>query len=423
MEKDKKKGFLASNLTPEEMSAPKVDSTHVEDFQTPEQIAAAEADETGAVIGHHDPEEISETLEPIKEEKPPMKQRLIKFYKEHKKLCIAGGVLLILALIAGGYFLLKPDKPKEIPPIKVVKAEKKITTVPSTLTGVQVDPSTNLRPVTGIMIENSLDSRPQSGLGEAGVVFEAIAEGGITRFLALFQDTAPNSVGPVRSARPYYIQWALGFDATYAHVGGSPEALANIKAWGVKDLDQFRNSSAYQRLSSREAPHNVYTGIPALNKLEASKGFTSSTYTGFARDLKEKPAKVPTAQTISLDISGPSYNVRYNYNPATNSYNRFMAGAPHVDANNNAQISPKVVIGLITSYGIQSDGKHSVYGVIGSGQASIFQNGTVQEVTWTKTDAKTQIKFTDANGAEVKLAPGKTWITALGSKADLTYAP
>src|SRR5262249_15833287 len=135
----------------------------------------------------------------------------------------------------------------------------------STLSGLPVDPAVNQRPVTGVMIENSVQARPQSGLNQAGVVFEAIAEGGITRFLALYQDTTPDNVGPIRSARPYYEQWALGFDAGYAHVGGSPEALNDIKAWGVRDLDQFYNSGSYHRISSREAPHNVYTGITTLN--------------------------------------------------------------------------------------------------------------------------------------------------------------
>jgi len=272
------------------------------------------------------------------------------------------------------------------------------------------------------MIENSLDARPQAGLGQAGVVFEAIAEGGITRFLALFQDTAPSDVGPIRSARPYYVQWAMGFDPGYAHVGGSPEALQDIKAWGVHDLDQFANGGSYHRVSSRAAPHNVYTAISTLNQLEASKGLTTSTFTGFARK-KDAPAKVPTAKTINLNISGPSYNVHYDYDATTNSYARSEGGAPHIDANTNAQIRPKVVVALVMPYGLEADDHHSSYGTIGSGAAYYFQDGTVTTGQWAKSDNASQFVFTDSAGQPMKFNAGQTWLTALGTPGAVTSAP
>ena len=391
----------------------------MEDFKTPEQIAAVGANEDGVLVGHHDP-----FHDQPQTPKASLKDRIKNFYFDHKKVCLIGGAVFLVLIGIIVFFLLKPSEPTKpaIPPIPK-KIPPKAITVPSTLTGLQVLPDINKRTVTGVMIENSMDARPQAGLGEAGVVFEAIAEGGITRFLALFQDTAPENIGPVRSARPYYVEWSMGFDSTYAHVGGSPEALSNIREWGVRDLDQFYNSGAYHRISARAAPHNVYTGIPKLNQLEASKGYIGSTFTGFPRNVKDKPRKVPTARTINLNISGPLYNVAYNYNPKTNSYDRQEGGTPHIDANSNKQISPKVVIAMIVPYGIQSDGKHSQYGVVGSGQAWIFQDGDVQQVNWSKADRKSQIGFIDAAGKPVKLTPGRTWVTALGSAANVNYAP
>jgi hypothetical protein len=273
------------------------------------------------------------------------------------------------------------------------------------------------------MIENSMDARPQSGLSDAGVVFEAIAEGGITRFMALFQDTNPADVGPIRSARPYYVQWAMGFDAGYAHVGGSPEALANIKAWGARDLDQFYNGGSYHRISSRAAPHNVYTAIDALQQLEASKGYSTSTYTGLVRTKKANPSKTPAAKSINMSISGPLYNAHYDYNPATNTYNRSEGGAPHMDANGNRQISPTVVVAIVVPYTLESDGYHSQYQAIGSGQAFIFQDGNVTTGTWSKTDNKTQLTFTDAAGKPIGLNPGQTWITAVSDATKVSYSP
>ena len=309
----------------------------------------------------------------------------------------------------------------------------KETRVPSMLTGVLVDPAVNQRPVTGVMIENHLESRPQSGLDQAGVVFEAIAEGGITRFMALFQEAQPDYLGPVRSARPYYVQWCMSFDCALAHVGGSPEALQNIRDWGTKDLDQFYNAGAYERIGGRYAPHNVYTSLTRLNELETAKGYGAPSFTGFARK-KDAPYKAPqpnkpatdprrAVNTINLAISSASFNAQFGYDAAANAYARSQAGAPHMVVakdGNQVQLKPKVVIALVTSYGIAYDG-HSQYGVVGSGQAFIFQDGTVTEASWSKADIAAPLRFTDAAGADIQLNAGQTWITALGSAGQVSF--
>ncbi len=335
-------------------------------------------------------------------------------------------LVLILALIGGAFFgytkltAAEPEPPQQARVVQEAPPEP--TTAPNTLTGREVELAVNERPVTGVMIENSTAARPQSGLYDAGVVFEAIAEGGITRFLALYQDTEPASIGPVRSVRPYYIQWALGFDAAIAHVGGSGEALQNIRDWGVKDLDQGANSRFFERVTSRYAPHNVYTSLAKLQELEAQKGFGAAKFTGFARKAEQAVAE-PNARTIDMNISSSLYRTSYTYDPATNSYMRNLAGAPHMDAGVDKQINPKVVIGMVTSFGIHPDRVHSAYGTIGSGQAYIFQDGTVTVGTWTKNDRTSQITFTDAAGKTIALNSGQTWITAIGDANRITYGP
>jgi hypothetical protein len=358
--------------------------------------------------------------------KPSWRSRLTDNFHTHKREWLASTLIVLFCGGLVGLVLIMTDKKPEVAAVKPVKkVEKKVEApkvVPSTLSGLPVDPTVNQRTVTGVMVENSLAARPQSGLSQAGVVFEAIAEGGITRFLALYQDTEPENVGPVRSARPYYAQWALGFDAGYAHVGGSPAALRNIKEWGVRDLDQFHNAGAYRRIASRQAPHNVYTSLSQLNQLETSKGFTTSTFKGFERK-KEAASKQPNAKSINMAISGPVYNSHYDYDAASNAYKRSMAGAAHIDANTNAQISPKVVIALVMSYGFEADGYHSTYGTIGSGVALIFQDGVLTKGTWNKTDNKAQFTFTDATGKAIGLNPGQTWITAVKAEANVTFQP
>ncbi len=280
--------------------------------------------------------------------------------------------------------------------------------VPSKITGLMVMPEVNEQQVTGAMIENSMDARPQSGLIDAGIVYEAVAEGGITRFLAIFQDTSAKSLGPVRSVRPYYLDWLVPFDAAIAHVGGSPEALAQIKSQKIKDLDQFANSYAYDRVNTRYPPHNVYTSTKRLDKVEKNKGYKKSDFTGFAREKFEKPLDKPKVKTVKIDYNSGLYNVVYKYNVKCNCYKRFLGGSAHIDEKTKKQISPKVVVAIEMVR--TQNGVYSVYKTSGSGKVKIYQNGTVIAGKWTKKNRKNQFVFVDKNGKPIKLAPGKTWI-------------
>lgn len=270
------------------------------------------------------------------------------------------------------------------------------------------------------MIENSPDARPQSGLYNAGVVFEAIAEGGITRFLTLFQESRPGHVGPVRSVRPYYLDFLAPFDAPIAHAGGSGQALAEIVHQKFKDLEAFQNPSYYQRISSRYAPHNLYTNRAKLIELQKAKGWKKSTFNGFKRKEKEdEDRKKPNARKIDFSVSSALYNSHYDYHAKSNSYRRSMGGQPHMDEAARKQMNPKVVIGLVMSH--HYAGIYSVYGVTGSGRAFIFQDGRVIVGKWHKSSRKAQFKFTDKSKKPVELNPGKTWITIVSSPGAVTY--
>ena len=385
------------------------------EFKPPEQVESEE--EKGPDTS---------TAAPLVAPKKSFKEKLKDLSKKQRVLIALAAVLVLGGGGLGAYFALQsPAKPTTHPKSKAKAVAPQPTTVPSTLTGLPVDPAVNERPVTAVMIENSTDARPQSGLEQGGVVFDAIAEGGINRFMALYQDTLPTYIGPVRSVRPYYLQWALGFDASVAHVGGSPEALADVKAWGVKDLDQFANSTYYQRIGTRFAPHNVYSNIPQLIGLEGKKGYGPSKYTGFMRK-PEQPSKAPTARSIDLNISGASYNSHYEYNQTENNYKRFQAGAPHMvvdQSGNQVQLSPKVVIALVMQQGIEPDDKHTAYTTLGSGHMFVFQDGTVTEGTWHKDNNPAQFTFTDAAGQPIKLNPGQTWLTVVGQSSLVAYKP
>jgi len=381
-------------------------------FMTPEETAAAEPESTEPQVAHH--------------ELPKKRKFGLAWPLTRKQQIVCGIVVVVLAFGIGASWTLLHHKRSVVAVEPPHKAKKMVPPkiIYSTLSGLPVpDESVNQRPVTAVMVENSLDARPQSGLSQAGVVFEAVAEGGVTRFMALYQDTTPTDVGPIRSARPYYISWALGFDAAYAHVGGSDEALADIKAWSVHDMNQFYNGSYYHRVNTRAAPHNVYTGIDTLNKLEAAKGYTS-TFTGFPRG-KEAASTPPTATSLDFRLSGPIYDPHYDYNPATNSYDRSEAGEPQTDAATGKQLSPKVVIAMVVPLGrgaLDSSGAYySDYATIGSGQAYIFQNGTLTTGTWAKSSNTAQLTFTDAAGQAIPLNRGQTWISAVSGTNQVSY--
>lgn len=387
-------------------------------FRTPEQVAAAEPRA----------ESTNNQTEPIPShsDKQKSRRRWLPHGRKQWTLTSIAVVLILGGSSAGVWKLTNHPQPAPVVHKKVV-AKKPVPprVIYSDLSGLPItDPSLNSKPVTAVMVENSLDARPQSGLSRAGVVFEAQAEGGVTRFMALYQDTAPTNVGPIRSARPYYVQWALGFDAAYAHVGGSPDALSDITAWDVHDMNQFYNGGSYHRITTRAAPHNVYTGIDTLNQLEVSKGYTS-TFSGFPRAAKAAPLAQPTASTINLAVSGPLYNPQYIYSAATNSYNRSTDGTPDTDADTGKQLSPTVVIAIVLplSRGAldASGAYYSDYNVLGSGTAYIFQNGGVATGQWHKANNTDQLTFTDASGTAIPLNRGQTWITAVSAASQMTY--
>jgi len=353
--------------------------------------------------------------------------------RKHLSVLLGVGLILIGAGVAYfQFFAPEPAKPNPDPVITSNYVPPVPTTLASPLTGVMVDANLAQRPVTAIMIENSVDARPQAGLVDAGVVFEAIAEGGITRFLALFQESQPDYIGPIRSARPYYVRWAAGFDAGYVHSGGSGEALALIQTLGVKDMDHGKYGNKYfDRVSNRYAPHNVYTSMARLDELSNANSYTTSTFTPFSRivELEEKaevpPGTIPTlapANTVAFNISSPLYNTSYTYDATAKVYKRTMAGQPHFDEKSGKQISPSVVVALVMSSGIHPDGVHSNYANVGSGKVLIFQNGVVQEGTWTKATDKAELSFKDATGTNIALNPGQTWITAIPD-GRTTYSP
>lgn len=367
-----------------------------------------------------------DTSNPKQEETMQKPQQTATKSNKKKKLIIT---LLVLFLLGGGgagwWFGIRDsntgNSTQNTPNNSSnSKTEPTSKLVPASLSGLDVEAEIANKQITGIMIENSGEARPQSGLLEADVVFEAIAEGGITRFLALYQSKSPEYIGPVRSARPYYAEWVKTFDASYVHAGGSPDGLQTISSLGVKDISAFAyGDDVFFRTSDRQSPHNLYTSFKGLDKVNKEKGFTGSKFTPWSR--KKDVPQTATAKKIDITISSAFYNPSYEYDATTNTYLRSQAGEIHKDEKSGKQIAPKTV--LVMTMNKSQNGIYSVYKTNGSGKFYAFQDGQVTEGTWERSGVSDQYSFKDANGFNFLFNKGQTWVSIVPDSSGVKYTP
>jgi hypothetical protein len=336
------------------------------------------------------------------------KHHPIKFYKHHWKWTVPLTIIFISGIGAGAWAYKKAHQPKPVVEQKTEIKPPEQTSYVSELSGRAVPKELSLRPVTGVMIENSPDARPQSGLYDADLVYESVAEGGITRFLSLYQESAPAEVGPVRSVRIHFANLVVGYDAGLAHVGGAQKALSLVQA--NRDLDEMQNGNSYWRSNKRAAPHNAYTSFEKLDALNEQKGYIDSQFSGFERK-EDSPAATPTATSIYIPVSAALYDSQIKYQADSNSYLRFQSGEKHMDASGK-QINPKVVVVMKAKHSVVSDENEYKYPqVLGSGDVEVYQDGTVTKGTWSKKDAKSSLTLLDSNNDPIKLNAGQTWVT------------
>lgn len=345
--------------------------------------------------------------------------KLRRFWRWVKKHHVAIALILGAFIVAATFVIALQFIDQDIEFVKTKVKPKTTEKIYSSLTGRQVSTvAATTMPVTAVMIENSPEARPQSGLKQAGVVYEAVAEGGITRFIALYQQEKPELIGPVRSLRAYYLDWAAPYQASIAHVGGSDNALDRVRNGNYRDLDQFFNAGSYWRASDRYAPHNVYTNFEQLDALNASKNYTESSFSSFPR-TDGKTAEEPNATSISVNFSSASFNTSYTYNAETNNYARSLADEPHNDRE-QGQITPDVVVVLKTTTAVRDSSGYEDVVTTGGGQAYVFQNGTVTEVTWKK-EQDGPLELVDGENKPISLNRGQTWIAAITGAGSMSW--
>jgi len=308
-----------------------------------------------------------------------------------------------------------------------------------------------------IMIDNHPDARPQYGLSKAQLVYDTLVEGGTTRLMAVFAtDEEIEKIGPVRSARPYYLTWAKGINALFGHSGGSPEALEKIKEYQIIDWEEATSYGPryFWRSNGKFPPHNLYTSNEKIaaaridwelfdkisnyrpwrfykgisSTLEAADGIYSTLQSvPHASDGMNgqdpgtsfsKNSEAGSARVVYIDYSpGVLFDVEYKYNTSTQTYLRFQNNQPHIDGLNNKQIGVKNLIIQFVPEEIHLDAKDRLkIETLGQGKTWVFYHNKLIKGIWVKRSLKDRTVFYDENGKEVVFKPGNIWIEVVPGK-------
>jgi hypothetical protein len=278
-----------------------------------------------------------------------------------------------------------------------------------------------------VMIDNHPDAYPQSGMDKAAMVFEGLAEYGVTRFIALYQDGVSdevNEIGPVRSTRIYFAEWAMGFHPVYAHAGGSPDGVKLAETTDqLINFEALRQSAYTWRDGNRAAPHNLYTNSTLLRSFAQDKQVTAFSDPSAGYLFENIPAASP-ASTTGLDyyFLDRSSRAGFNYDPASNGYYRSMRGVPHNDRITGQRLwTRNVVVMQVRESARPGDDKKRIdQEVIGAGEARIFNAGRSINATWVKEGAAAPLRFYDTEGKEVVFNAGPIWVAAIPSMDRLT---
>ncbi|MCR4425888.1 MAG: DUF3048 domain-containing protein [Firmicutes bacterium] len=331
-------------------------------------------------------------------------------------LLFAGFFVVVVALLVVAQGLR--DREQAHPVVDQFGQEETVAGTPTSPTPPPRDPLNGSELAPGeereyyaVVIENSSAARPHRGLAGASIVYEMLAEGGITRFLALYSGHGDTPVGPIRSVRPYIVDIAAEHGVMLVHCGGSTDALSMISRMRYPALDEIKNPSGFYRDRLRSAPHNLFGTPETFLSLAARKGvLTTSARSGMVYALSPGPETVGTDDVPTLRVEyNRSYRVEWEYDADTRTYGRFMNGKPHFDPDTNRQLrADNLVVQFVPTRVIDSEGRLAM-DLSGPGDAIVSVGGMVQRVRWARQEGQTT-SYTRESGDPVEFVPGTTWV-------------
>ncbi|MFH1705225.1 MAG: DUF3048 domain-containing protein [Patescibacteria group bacterium] len=339
------------------------------------------------------------------------------FIKRYRFLIIVIAALVLLggAYVVNGVLDGKFRRVAESAVTSLVVPESVDGLVPRKLDGVSVLPSQADLGILAVMVENAPDARPLSGPSKASVALELPVEGGVTRFLLFFDaSTTAEQIGPVRSARTYFVDFADGLKAVFAHVGGSPAALRQIQNLkGFKNLDEFSSGKYFWRSAKRPMPHNAYTRIDLLNEAVLAKAWTKEDFHPWRFASSSERGDVMSA---SIPYGGV-FDVLWQYDPEADFYTRWQAGAVQKDSSGEEVHAANVIVMLSDEKVLDEVGRLAIR-TTGSGKAVLYRNGKKIDMLWRRDEGE-WLSFETVEGNYVEFQPGPAWISVVTEKSML----
>lgn len=308
---------------------------------------------------------------------------------------------------------------------KTVKTKEEDCKYKRKLDGVCVELESYTNPkIVAVMVENNLEAWPLSGVNEANVVYEAPVEGNIPRFMLIYTlNNEVSQVGPVRSARPYYLDWVSEYgNAMYMHVGGSPDALELIESYDLFDINEMNRGWYFWRSEDREAPHNTYTSNKLWNNASEkySEYYDKQDYDGW---VFEKTAGCVDNCVSKIEIPMSAalvYKAVWEFNTTTQKYIRSQGTKQTFGINGDEIIADTIIVQRVKAKVLDDIGRKEIE-TLGSGEVVIFRNGKMTKGEWFKESRKDRTKFYDEEGKIIPLQAGKIWVEVLPDDKELKW--
>lgn len=286
----------------------------------------------------------------------------------------------------------------------------------------------NDRPIA-VMIDNHKGAMPQAGLNDAYLVYEIIVEGGESRLMALFKGVNLDKIGPVRSSRHYFLDYALENDAIYVHFGWSPQAQSDITKLGVNNINGISESStSFWRTKDKYAPHNVATSTKKILEIAKRKGYTTTSKKESVLNYVPDEVTLDTetqATKVSIPYS-PSNEVTYEYDSTTNRYVRYSRDTKQVDWTTGETVTTKNIIIVKCQNTTLNDGENKGRQTLDNVKALkgyYITNGKAIEITAEKSTRSSQTVYKDLEGNEIEVNDGNTFIQICPLDADIKIEP